>query len=87
MPRSPGDAFLNPHDSRFNILLYEAVFTAACGRAFAERRRVTGALSPDGVRALRKDSEFNAAAASNTTSTANVKKRLSRSRAIVGALP
>jgi len=35
----PGDAFRNPHDDRFNIMLHEAVFTAACGWAFAERRR------------------------------------------------
>ena len=82
----PGDAFRNPHDDRFNIMLYEAVFTAACGRAFAERRRVTGALSEERVQALRKDDEFMAAAASNTTSTANLRKRLSRSVEIVGAL-
>ena len=78
--------FLNPHDHRFNIMLYEGVFTAACARAFAERRRVTGVLSADRVRALRKDREFIAAATSNTTSTANVKKRLSRALDIVGAL-
>lgn len=82
----PGDAFRNTHDNRFNIMLYEAVFTAACGRAFAERRRVTGALSEDRVRALRNDDEFMATTASNTTNTANLKKRLSRSLEIVGAL-
>lgn len=82
----PEDAFRNPHDSRFNIMLYEAVFTAVCGRAFEERRRVAGELTLDRVRALRKDQEFTAAAAFDTTSTANVKKRLSRSREVVGAL-
>lgn len=46
----PKDAFLNQHDHRFNIMLYEGVFTAACARAFAERRRVTGALA--GMRLL-----------------------------------
>lgn len=51
-----------------------------------QRRRVTGALSEERVRALRKDDEFMAAAASNTTSTANLRKRLSRSVEIVGAL-
>ncbi len=81
----PEDAFRNPHGSRFNIMLYEAVFTAVCRRAFAERRRVEGELTLDRVRALKEDGEFTAAAASNTTSTANVKKRLSRSREIVGA--
>ena len=82
----PGDAFRNPHDSRFNIMLYEAVFTAACGEAFAERRKVTGALSADRVRELKKDGAFTSATASNTTSTTNVKTRLRRSREIVGAL-
>lgn len=82
----PGDAFRNPHDGRFNIMLYEAVFTAACGPAFADRRMVNGALSEDRVRALKKDGAFTAAAAFNTTSTANVRTRLSRSREIVGAL-
>ena len=82
----PSDAFQNPHDNRFNITLYEAAFAVACGRAFTERRRVAGALSADRVRALRKDRAFSEAAAFNTTSTANVNKRLSRSREIVGAL-
>ena len=82
----PGGAFLNPHDGRFNIMLYEAVFTAACRKAFAERGLVTGALSPERVHALKTDGAFADAAASSTTSTANVKKRLSRSRDIVGAL-
>ena len=82
----PEDAFRNPHDTRFNIMLYEAVFTAVCGRAFAERRSVDGELTPDRVRALKKDREFTSAAAFDTTSTANVKQRLSRSREIVGAL-
>ena len=83
----PPDAFLNPHDRRFNILLYEAVFTAACEQAFSQRPKVIeGKLSADRVRALRKDDEFNSAAAFNTTSSVNVKARLSRSREIVGAL-
>ena len=82
----PDDTFQNPHDNRFNITLYEAAFAAACGPAFTERRRVAGALSAERVRALRKDSAFSQAAAFNTTSTANVNKRLSRSREIIGAL-
>ena len=82
----PGDAFLNPHDRRFNIMLYEAVFTAACRQAFAERRQATGVLLADRMRELKKDGDFVAATTFNTTSTANVKTRLSRSREIVGAL-
>ncbi len=82
----PSGAFLNAHDHRFNIMLYEAVFTTACSKAFAERRHATGTLSGERVRALRRDKEFTSAATSNTTSTANVKKRLSRSLEIVGVL-
>ena len=67
-------------------MLYEAVFTTVCGRAFEERRRVDGELALDRVHALRQDRELTSAAAFDTTSTATVKKRLSGSRDIVGAL-
>ena len=82
----PDDAFLNRHDHRFNIMLYEAVFTAVCGQAFIERRPVTGSLLVDRVSALKMDGDFASAATFNTTSTANVRTRMSRSREIVGAL-
>ncbi len=78
----PDDAFLNRHDNRFNIMLYEAIFTAVCGPAFKERRLVTGAVLPDQVNALKGDTQFTSAAVSNTTSTANVAKRMSSSSAI-----
>lgn len=82
----PPDAFLNKRDNRFNIMLYEAVFTAACEQAFKNRRPVTGSLLPDRVGALKTDSDFSSAATFNTTSTANVTTRMSRSREIIGAL-
>ena len=82
----PSDTFLNKHDNRFNIMLYEAVFTATCEQAFKERRPVAGSLLLDRVGALKADSDFSSAATFNTTSTANVKARMSRSRELVGAL-
>ena len=43
----PDDAFLNKKNRRFNIALYEAVFTATSCRVFAERRDVGGAISSE----------------------------------------
>ena len=82
----PDDAFSNRHDGRFNIMLYEAVFTATCEKAFKERRLLTGALSADRVSALKVDDDFASAAAFTTTSKRNVNTRISKSREIVGAL-
>ena len=82
----PGDAFLNRHDRRFNIMLFEGIFTATCKQAFADRRLVSGSLSADQVTALKVDSAFISAAAQNTTGKKNVAKRRDRSREIVSAL-
>lgn len=82
----PDDAFINKKNKRFNIALYEAVFAAASQMAFAERRPLQGKLSAEGLRELEADGEFVEAALEGTTRTANVEKRLSRARAIVGAL-
>jgi len=58
----PDDAFINKGNRRFNIALYEAVFTAVCRAAFKERRLLQGAIEPANVSALEKDPEFMAAA-------------------------
>ncbi len=82
----PEDAFLSKKSKQFNIALYEAVFTAACGTAFAERRPASGILDTEHLHILETDKEFAAAAQAGTTQTTNVKKRLDRARAIIGAL-
>ena len=82
----PEDAFMNKKNNRFNIALYEAVFTAACEKAFAERRPIEGVLDTERMNTLETDEEFVQAALEGTTRTANVEKRLNRARAIVGAL-
>ena len=82
----PDDAFINKGNRRFNIALYEAVFTAVCRAAFKERRLLQGAIEPANVSALEKDPEFMAAALEGTTQRANVEKRLSRASMLVPAL-
>ncbi len=82
----PDDTFMNKKNNRFNIALYEAVFTVACEKAFAKQRHVDGVLDTERVHTLETDHEFIAAALEGTTRTANVEKRLNRARAIVGAL-
>ena len=54
----PPRAFANILNSRFNIALIEAVFTATCYKAFQEGRQVEGRLSAKQVEALKSDSEF-----------------------------
>jgi len=80
------DAFLNKRNRRFNIALFEAVFTAACKSAFDERRILRGTLDGQHIAALENDAEFVKASLEGTTRTANVSKRIQRARDIVGAL-
>jgi hypothetical protein len=82
----PEDAFINKKNRRFNIALYEAVFTAASEKALTERRVLQGQLDNAQVARLEVDEEFQKASLEGTTRTANVEKRLERARAIVSAL-
>lgn len=82
----PPAVFINKKNNRFNIALYEAVFTAACTRAVSEARFVRGTVRPGEVEALEVDPEFVLASLEGTTRTANVTKRLDRAKAIVTAL-
>ena len=82
----PKDAFLNKSTNRFNIALIEAVFTAACSRAFEEKRPVKGQLDPKALRELEVDKQFIDAASYATTQTANVRTRLERGRQFIEAL-
>jgi len=80
------DAFLNKRNRRFNIALFEAVFTAACEAAFNERRILRGTLGGQHIATLENDAEFVKASLEGTTRTANVSKRIQRAREIVGSL-
>ena len=79
------DAFIR--NGRFNLALYEAVFTAVCEKAFSERCLVTGFLDVDQLRNLEADQDFGEASRVSTTDTSSVRTRLNRARQIVGALP
>lgn len=82
----PKNAFINPRNNRFNMALFEAAFAAVCGKAFAERRQLSGKIEKDQVIALSEDKEFLDAAIEGTTRTVNVGARLTRARALLRAL-
>ena len=80
----PDDAFKNKRNNRFNVALYESVFTVVCEKAFAERRVVASEIDMEHLQALKKDKEFAEASRARTTDTSNVHKRLNRARELVG---
>ena len=80
----PRKAFINKNN-RFNIALYEAVFTATCRNAYGEKRTVGTRISSDQVEKLRLDKTFNAASQQATTQTENVQKRLAIASEILSA--
>ena len=78
----PDDVFMTKR-GRFNVALYEAVFTVACKKAFCESGTVSGKLWAREIRRLSTDSTFLSAAAQGTTQKANVEKRLDRAEALI----
>lgn len=80
------NAFTNRKNNRFNIALYEAVFTAVCEQAFKEQRLLLGKMSESEIEALATDEEFLSAASEGTTGTANVTTRLTRARSLLSSL-
>ena len=84
--RLPRDAFLSRNTTRFNIALIEAVFNAACHKAFIGRRPVQGLLDASELNELKDDTEFAQAASFGTTRTSNVQTRLERGKVFIRAL-
>lgn len=82
----PSDAFVNRKNNRFNIALFEAVFTATCDEAFKKRRPLKGEIDADEISALENDKQFVSASLEGTTRTTNVEIRLKRARALVSSL-
>ena len=77
--------FINRKNNRFNIALYEAVFTATCRAAYDNRDTVKFAIRSEQVEELRRNERFNAATLKATTQTDNVKTRLSIAADLVHA--
>lgn len=82
----PGDAFINIKNNRFNMALFEAVFSATCRPAFEGRRMLNGALDASEIRNLSQDSQFVEASIEGTTRTYNVSTRLKRAVELITAL-
>ena len=78
----PDDVFMTKR-GRFNVALYEAVFTVACKKAFSESTTVSGKLWERDIRRLSTDEGFLAAALQGTTQKANVEKRLDRAEDVI----
>ena len=84
--RLPNDAFTSTRTNRFNIALFEAVFTSSCKYAFSDRRMAEGEIIFDKLAALKQDPEFIKASVEGTTRTTNVEIRLNRADALLTAL-
>ncbi len=82
----PNDAFKSKRNNRFNVALYEAVFTVTCEKAFSERHVVDGEIDIECLQTLEKDEDFAEASRVSTTDTSKVHKRLNRARELVGSL-
>lgn len=80
------DTFLNKQNRRFNITLFEAVFAVACEERFKKHETIEKTLVLEKIQELESDQEFLEASRASTTMTANVRKRLERTREIVGLL-
>ena len=72
----PKGIFVNKANNRFNIALFEAVFTATCKRAYREQGNVEHSLDAGRIERLKADKEFIAAAQKSTTQRENVRVRL-----------
>jgi hypothetical protein len=61
---------------RFNISIFESVFTAVCDDAFNNQTMVEGKVQPELIAALKVDKDFMQAAQSASAMSANVATRL-----------
>ena len=76
------DAF-HSIQGRFSPMIFESVFVAICEKPYATNSTVKGKINCESLRTLKDDPGFRAATQSQTTSLANVKKRLARARQLL----
>ncbi|MBX9636187.1 MAG: DUF262 domain-containing protein [Nitrosomonas sp.] len=79
----PAKAFFGAKITRVNISFIDAVFAAQCSDSFANNSLNVPDVDPEKLMLLKEDTEFVNAAQFDTASTANVAKRLERSKAIL----
>lgn len=80
----PEDAFLNKKSKRFNLALYETVFTSVCSEPFKNEKKVYDKLDHVKIRSLENDEEFLKTLESGTMQSKNVQTRLKRGKEIIG---
>ncbi len=78
----PADAF-HSTQGRFSPMIFESVFVAACNKPYRKSGTVKGKINLESLIRLKDDEDFRGATQSQTTSLANVKKRLERARQIL----
>ena len=78
----PSDAF-HSIQGRFSPMIFESVFVAICEKPYTTNSAVKGKINCESMRTLKDDPDFHAATQSQTTSLANVKKRLARARQLL----
>lgn len=72
----PDDIFVK--NDKFHLALFESVFVAVCKKPFSQSSIITKPIELSAIQKLAADEEFVESIQKNTTSTANVKKRLLR---------
>lgn len=82
----PSDVFVSERTHRFNVALFEAVFSASLEACIAQDRMASGNLSAQEINELDADPSFQSASLLGTTRTTNVETRLNRARALISSL-
>ncbi|HTR41174.1 MAG TPA: DUF262 domain-containing protein [Pseudomonadales bacterium] len=80
----PARAFYGTATGKFNISIFEAVFTAMCRPTWLDSRVPVRNIDVSKLETLKGDPEFLNATQKGTAQTANVQKRLERARVILG---
>ena len=75
-PRS----FVNPHSRRFNISMFDAVFTAICASAVQEKTLRLPSIDSDRLKNLLEDKTFTRASQHGTANKDAVEIRLRKAR-------